>query len=100
MYGNSTDFYEIRSFPIDEGVIWNSQTIPISHIFPIYGFHFSFHTIPTSHINPIYGNRMDFYEIRIFPIEKTMESQDKQRYVFHMQGKVPYQNHVTPTYGP
>ena len=73
------DFYEIRSFPIDGGVIWSSQTITISHIFPIYGFHFSSHTNPISHINPIYGNSMDFYEIRIFPIEKTMESQHNQR---------------------
>ena len=31
---------------------------------------------------------MDFSEIGIFPIEKTMESQDKQRYVFFMEGNV------------
>ena len=83
------DFYEIRSFPIDEGVIWSSHAITISHIFPIYGFHFRSHTISISRINPIYGNSMDFYEIRIFPIEKTMERQDKQRYVFHMEVNLP-----------
>ena len=54
-------------------------------IFLIYGFHFSSHTTPISHINPIYGDSMDFSEIRIFPLEKTMEI---QRYVFCMEGNV------------
>ena len=82
------DFYKKNSFPTVQGVIWSSQTITISFIFPIYGFHFSFHTIPISHINPIYGNTMDFYEISIFPIEKAMKSQDKQRNVFHMEANL------------
>ena len=56
---------------------------PIS--FPYMGFTSA--PIPFPYL--IYGNSMDFYEIRIFPIEKTMERQDKQRYVFHMEVNVP-----------
>ena len=49
---------------------------------------------------PIYGKGMDFYEIRIFPIDKTIERQNMASYGFDMVGYVPYQNHIKSIYGP
>ena len=54
---------------------------------------------------------MDFYEIRIFPIDKTIERQYMASYRLDMVGKVPYENHmksimahrsshIIPIYGP
>ena len=43
---------------------------------------------------------MDFYEIRIFPIDKTIERQYMASYGFDMVGNVPYENHMKSTYGP
>ena len=54
----------------------------------------------SSHTIPIYGKGMDFYEIRIFPMGKTIERQNMASYGFDMVGYVPYQNHVKSIYGP
>ena len=43
---------------------------------------------------------MDFYEIRIFPIGKTIERQYMASYRFDIVGDVPYQKHMKSIYGP
>ena len=69
--------------------------------FPYHSFAWqSSHTIPIARIIPIYGKGMDFYEIRIFPIDKTIERQNMASYGFDMVGKIPYQNHMKSIHGP
>ena len=60
----------------------------------------SSHTIPIAHIIPISGNGMELYEIRSFPIDKTIERQHMASYGFDMVGNVPYQKHMKSIYGP
>ena len=92
------DFYEIRISSIDVGYGMGLIKVPIPS--PYHSFTWqSSHTIPIAHIIPIYGNGMDFYEIRIFPIDKTIERQYVASYGFDM-GDDPYQNHMKSIYGP
>ena len=54
----------------------------------------------SSHTIPISGNGMELYEIRSFPIDKTIERQCMASYGFDMVGNVPYQKHMKSIYGP
>ena len=54
----------------------------------------------SSHTIPISGNGMELYEIRSFPIDKTIERQYMASYGFDMVGNVPYKKHMKSIYRP